>query len=91
MTDWTQYVKTKTQANSLSGIQPSHPNTQEYLFITFIENWVAALCLLLIIFFFLGGVIADSYKLNCSSNFFDAGKVFMGVLVGIFTPRGSKK
>jgi hypothetical protein len=91
MTDWTQYVKAKAQANSLKGIEPSHPSTKEYLVITFIENWIAALCLVLIVFFFVGGVVADSYKLPCSSNFFDAGKVVMGVLVGLFTPRGSKR
>jgi hypothetical protein len=91
MTDWTQYVRAKTSANSLSGIKPSHPSTKEYLFITFIENWIALFCLFLILFFFAGGAVADFVKLSCSSYFFDAGKILLGVLVGIFTPRGKHK
>jgi hypothetical protein len=91
MTDWPQYVKTKTTANSLSAAQQSEPSAREYLAITFIENWVAILCLLLIMFFFIGGAILDYNKLTSASYFFDGGKIITGFLVGTFAPRGSKK
>jgi hypothetical protein len=85
MNNWSDYVKTKGPSAQTGGVPPS---AKEYFFIKVTDNWSILLTIILIVFFFCAGAWIKDPSNNISAYFFDAGKVCLGLFIGLLKKEG---